>query len=60
MQLVNGEITFNPTLLRASELLIEKSEVDFLLSDKTTHTFKIEKDYYDFYFDANASYLPVW
>ena len=40
---VNGEITFNPTLLRASELLIEKSQVDFLLSDKTTHSFTIEK-----------------
>ena len=43
VQLVNGEITFNPTLLRASELLIEKSQVDFLLSDKTTHSFTIEK-----------------
>lgn len=44
VQLVNGEITFNPTLLRASELLMEKSQVDFLLRDKTTHTFSIKKD----------------
>ena len=44
VQLVNGEITFNPTLLSVSELLMEKSQVDFLLRDKTTHTFSIKKD----------------
>ncbi len=43
VQLVNGEITCNPTLLRASELLMEKSQVDLLLRDKSTHTFTIEK-----------------
>ena len=43
VQLVNGAITFNPTLIRTSELLVEKTQVDLILRDKTTHTFTIEK-----------------